>query len=309
MIRVKADLSGGRKLVTMAVKEGRLSRWARLKQKGGADEVDTAEAETALEAAPSRDESLIATSANGDVMIAPDPRDLPGGDFRRNTIPVMAPLGGIEDEDTDFEAASPDALALLAGDEAHNAAPGVSPVDPGEDAHESDGEEERELTGEEQEIVASLPPIESLGRDSDFTPFLSGKVPEFIRRKALSVLWRSDPLLANLDGLNDYDEDYNLIDTLINAASQSNYKVGKGMPGSEDKGEDGINDESEEGSGESITQNTPEETSEEASDEVADKEVDTEASENSEDESEGAEDDDEIPLALRSIRDVRKPGA
>ena len=29
-----------------------------------------------------------------------------------------------------------------------------------------------------------------------------------LRRLALRRLWRSDPVLANLDGLNDYDEDF-----------------------------------------------------------------------------------------------------
>ncbi len=52
-------------------------------------------------------------------------------------------------------------------------------------------------------------------------------VPEALRRAALRKLWKSDPILANLDGLNDYDEDYNLVDTAITAA-QTAYKVGKG---------------------------------------------------------------------------------
>ena len=72
-----------------------------------------------------------------------------------------------------------------------------------------------------------LPPIEELDFSSDYTVFLNTKVPEAIRRAALRKLWTSDPVLANLDGLNDYDEDYNLIDTTITAA-QTAYKVGRG---------------------------------------------------------------------------------
>ncbi len=34
-------------------------------------------------------------------------------------------------------------------------------------------------------------------------------MPDLLRRKALRKFFASDPLLANLDGLNDYDEDYN----------------------------------------------------------------------------------------------------
>ncbi len=50
--------------------------------------------------------------------------------------------------------------------------------------------------------------LDQLTYDDDFTVFLKTKVPDIIRRKALSKLWLSHPLLANLDGLNEYDEDY-----------------------------------------------------------------------------------------------------
>ena len=53
-----------------------------------------------------------------------------------------------------------------------------------------------------------LPDIESLDKDSDYTPFMAEGVPEELKKLALRVLWRSDPVLANLDGLNDYDEDF-----------------------------------------------------------------------------------------------------
>ena len=43
-----------------------------------------------------------------------------------------------------------------------------------------------------------------------------------------------EAVFANLDGLNDYDEDFNVIDTLITAA-QTNYKVGKGRVSDEDE--------------------------------------------------------------------------
>lgn len=50
--------------------------------------------------------------------------------------------------------------------------------------------------------------LDKLSYDDDFTLFMKTKVPDIIRRKALSKLWLSQPLLANLDGLNEYDEDY-----------------------------------------------------------------------------------------------------
>ena len=55
-----------------------------------------------------------------------------------------------------------------------------------------------------------LPPIDSLTRESDYRPFLAANVPEALHRAALRALWRSDPLLANLDGLNDYDGDFTI---------------------------------------------------------------------------------------------------
>jgi hypothetical protein len=47
------------------------------------------------------------------------------------------------------------------------------------------------------------------------------------------VLWRSDPVLANLDGLNDYDEDFRATGVLAEAV-RSAYKVGKGYLREED---------------------------------------------------------------------------
>lgn len=50
--------------------------------------------------------------------------------------------------------------------------------------------------------------VETLDYDSDFTVFMHEKVPEALRRRALRALWQSNPILANVDGLNDYDEDF-----------------------------------------------------------------------------------------------------
>ncbi len=77
------------------------------------------------------------------------------------------------------------------------------------------------------EDMPALPPIEELTAESDYTVFMNEKVPETLRRAALRKLWTSDPVLANLDGLNDYDHDYNVIDTVITAA-QSAYRAGQG---------------------------------------------------------------------------------
>jgi Protein of unknown function (DUF3306) len=75
---------------------------------------------------------------------------------------------------------------------------------------------------------AALPAIESLSYDSDFTVFLRPGVPAELRRRALQQLWRSDPVLANLDGLVEYGEDYSRIGT-VEEVVRTAYQVGRGM--------------------------------------------------------------------------------
>ncbi|MCX2722688.1 DUF3306 domain-containing protein [Roseibium salinum] len=48
--------------------------------------------------------------------------------------------------------------------------------------------------------------LDSLGFKSDFSVFMRTGVPAALRRKALRKLWTADPVLANLDGLNDYEQ-------------------------------------------------------------------------------------------------------
>jgi len=74
-----------------------------------------------------------------------------------------------------------------------------------------------------------LPDVETLTADSDYTPFMQAGVPEDLKRLALRKLWRSNPIFANLDGMNDYDEDFGIL-YKVGAAIQTSYQVGKGMP-------------------------------------------------------------------------------
>ena len=76
-------------------------------------------------------------------------------------------------------------------------------------------------------VAEQLPDIDSLDKTSDFSVFLKEGVPEAIRRKALRRLWRLDPVLANLDGLNDYDEDFSAMG-MVTEQLKTIYKVGKG---------------------------------------------------------------------------------
>jgi len=52
-----------------------------------------------------------------------------------------------------------------------------------------------------------MPPIEPLDESSDYSPFLSPKVSQELRRRALRRLFGL-PRFQGTDGLNDYDEDY-----------------------------------------------------------------------------------------------------
>ncbi len=75
-----------------------------------------------------------------------------------------------------------------------------------------------------------LPPIESLGKDSDYTGFMRADVPDALRNQALRKLWQSDPVFANLDGLVEYGEDFGAAFKLGGAVATV-YRVLEGMPG------------------------------------------------------------------------------
>ncbi len=96
------------------------------------------------------------------------------------------------------------------------------------------------------EELAALPDPETLDADADFTVFMKQNVPEVLRRRALRCLWRSNPLLAGLDGLNDYDDDFTDAATVV-AGLKTLYQVGKGFVVEEEeaqKADDSKTDES-----------------------------------------------------------------
>lgn len=74
----------------------------------------------------------------------------------------------------------------------------------------------------------ALPDIESLTYESDYTVFLRKGVPAELRRQALRKLWRSDPILANLDGLVDYADNY-ADPSLVRPGIETLYRVGQGV--------------------------------------------------------------------------------
>lgn len=73
-----------------------------------------------------------------------------------------------------------------------------------------------------------LPDPDSLKMGDDFKPFLQSAVPGYLRKRALRTLWASNPVLANVDGLVEYGEDFTdaaMVPEVLNTV----YQVGKGM--------------------------------------------------------------------------------
>ncbi len=91
-------------------------------------------------------------------------------------------------------------------------------------------EQERLSQKSDEEILRELdlPDPESLAEGDDFSVFLKRTVPERIRLRALRRLWTTNPVLANLDGLIDYGEDFTDAATVIENL-QTAYRVGEGM--------------------------------------------------------------------------------
>jgi hypothetical protein len=109
------------------------------------------------------------------------------------------------------------------------------------------------------EVIAKLPDLDSLTEKTDFTAFLQDGVPEALRRQALRRLWRLNPVFANLDGMNEYDEDFSA-GGIIAQNIKTIYKAGKGYldedetetedePGDEPRGELAADEDAEDAVG------------------------------------------------------------
>jgi len=85
-----------------------------------------------------------------------------------------------------------------------------------------------ERTDEEILAELGLPDPDDLTLGDDVAGFMSKAVPDRLRRRALRQLWRANPVLANLDGLVEYGEDYT-DSAMVMENIQTLYQVGKGM--------------------------------------------------------------------------------
>jgi hypothetical protein len=85
-----------------------------------------------------------------------------------------------------------------------------------------------EKPGEEAKPV-ELPPIESLTKDSDFSLFMRGGVPDGARTAALRKLWSVDSHFAQIDISECHSIDFNAVPTFPEGLKNTIYRAGKGM--------------------------------------------------------------------------------
>ena len=89
---------------------------------------------------------------------------------------------------------------------------------------------QEQKTDEELLEEFGLPDPDTLKIGDDVKGFMSKAVPDRLRRRALRRLWTLDPVLANVDGLVDYGQDFT--DSAMTVENlQTAYQVGKGMLG------------------------------------------------------------------------------
>ena len=89
-------------------------------------------------------------------------------------------------------------------------------------------EAQEEKSDEEILLEHNLPDPDNLTADDNVAGFMAKSVPERLRRRALRRFWRLNPILANVDGLVDYGENYTDAATVVENL-MSTYQVGKGM--------------------------------------------------------------------------------
>ncbi|MGD9786244.1 MAG: DUF3306 domain-containing protein [Hyphomicrobiaceae bacterium] len=71
--------------------------------------------------------------------------------------------------------------------------------------------------------------FDKLDFQSDYRQFMDADVPHDVRNKALRKLWLSNPVLANMDGLDDYCEDYTDAAMVPLGGVKTAYRLGRGF--------------------------------------------------------------------------------
>lgn len=107
-----------------------------------------------------------------------------------------------------------------------------------EQAEETKQAEDAEARATQEELSAKsdeevleelgLPDPDTLEPGQDISGFMQKAVPERLRQRAMRKLWRLNPVLANLDGLCDYNDDFTNAATDAPGVATA-YRVGKGL--------------------------------------------------------------------------------
>ncbi|MEE8453376.1 MAG: DUF3306 domain-containing protein [Limibaculum sp.] len=94
---------------------------------------------------------------------------------------------------------------------------------------EAPAADERPDDRSDEEVLEELglPDPDTLKAGDNFAAFMAKAVPTRLRNRALRKLWVSDPVLANLDMLVDYGEDFTDAATVVENL-QTAYQVGRG---------------------------------------------------------------------------------
>ncbi len=129
--------------------------------------------------------------------------------------------------DLNEEAAPADEKASGAGSEAFDATASTGTPGGEERAGQGGGDTSHAEIEAANREAAEAVDLEALSFESDYSVFLKKGVPSALKNAALRKLWSSNPVLANVDGLNDYDEDFRLGNQL-GREFKSAWEVGRG---------------------------------------------------------------------------------
>jgi hypothetical protein len=83
----------------------------------------------------------------------------------------------------------------------------IAPLTDADQVAKDEAAAAREMELRTNREAAEAVDLDNVGKTTDIKLFMKDGVPGALRKKALAALWRSDPVLANLDGLNDHDEE------------------------------------------------------------------------------------------------------
>ena len=143
-------------------------------------------------------------------------------------------------EDKGFLSRWSDRKLRSESDEVDAALPTSDEAKPAED--EFEGKSDEEILS-----ILELPEPDTLKLGDTVEKFMDNRVPERIRARALRAFWKTNPLLANIDGLDEYCDDYTDAAMVVENL-QTIYEVGKGyasqaLDALENLAEDDVQDE------------------------------------------------------------------